>query len=355
VLIRSERVRLEDCIAAMLQGAAIGDALGQPVESMWPEEILDATGGEGVSDFRDPLQTRIPDTRNLKAGDTTDDTQLLLAVAESLIASSGYDREHQARTHVETGRRSRVGWGGTTAKALDDLTRYFETQGQQGRSWEEPAPRPTDPRQGAGNGVAMKVAPLAVYHLVRLGPYDWDSLHRWVSDLATLTHWQPLATHAAFVYASVLQHVLQNPGAGLEWVDIMMQAAIQFGSYSEKELDPGKVEPTVSQQLRVLGQAVGDPDKLRREITPGFLASQSVIFALGVFLSYPRDFSRAVLAAVNAGGDADTTASLVGGLVGANCGLGAIPERWRAYNPVFSEAAAVGRRLFRSALTHHLT
>jgi ADP-ribosyl-[dinitrogen reductase] hydrolase len=37
-----------------------------------------------------------------------------------------------------------------------------------------------------------------------------------------------------------------------------------------------------------------------------------------------------VLAAVNLGGDADTTGAMVGQLAGAYCGLSGIPSTWRS-------------------------
>jgi ADP-ribosylglycohydrolase len=41
-----------------------------------------------------------------------------------------------------------------------------------------------------------------------------------------------------------------------------------------------------------------------------------------------EDFAEAVLEAVNLGGDADTTAAVVGGLAGLRCGLSGIPRTW---------------------------
>jgi ADP-ribosylglycohydrolase len=41
------------------------------------------------------------------------------------------------------------------------------------------------------------------------------------------------------------------------------------------------------------------------------------------------DFEEGLVAVVNLGGDTDTNAAVAGALLGAQCGLDAIPQRWR--------------------------
>jgi ADP-ribosyl-[dinitrogen reductase] hydrolase len=60
----------------------------------------------------------------------------------------------------------------------------------------------------------------------------------------------------------------------------------------------------------------------------GFI-EHTVPVALFVSYAHRDDFSKAVLTAIALGGDTDTVAALVGGIVGAQVGLKAIPEQWR--------------------------
>ena len=76
-----DNVQTLDRFQGCLLGAAIGDALGMPAESMTQTEILLATKGQGITDFIAPIQTKIPELRKLMAGRTTDDWQLAHAVA----------------------------------------------------------------------------------------------------------------------------------------------------------------------------------------------------------------------------------------------------------------------------------
>jgi hypothetical protein len=54
----------------------------------------------------------------------------------------------------------------------------------------------------------------------------------------------------------------------------------------------------------------------------------SVPIALHAWLTHPHDYRGAVMAAVQCGGDTDSTAAIVGGIVGAAVGKAGIPSEW---------------------------
>lgn len=62
-----------------------------------------------------------------------------------------------------------------------------------------------------------------------------------------------------------------------------------------------------------------------------------------------QTFEDAVVAAVNLGGDADTTGAVTGALAGAQFGITGIPGRWLAVLRVREEADALAARLFELA------
>ena len=53
-----------------------------------------------------------------------------------------------------------------------------------------------------------------------------------------------------------------------------------------------------------------------------------------------------ILEAVNAGGDTDTIAAMVGAMIGCNVGLEGIPEEWLRFRPEFQKALMLGEQLF---------
>ena len=54
----------------------------------------------------------------------------------------------------------------------------------------------------------------------------------------------------------------------------------------------------------------------------------TVPVAIHCWLSFPNDFQKAVTVAIECGGDADTTAAIVGGIIGAGVGRQGIPPDW---------------------------
>ncbi|MBY8342816.1 ADP-ribosylglycohydrolase family protein [Streptomyces spinosirectus] len=60
------------------------------------------------------------------------------------------------------------------------------------------------------------------------------------------------------------------------------------------------------------------------------LAPEAVALAFGAYAAADGDFRQSVLAAVNMGRDADTTAAVAGALAGATQGISAIPQDWAA-------------------------
>ena len=94
-------------VTTLLLGLAIGDALGFPAEFRSRQAILDGFGRDGLTDFVGIQDPRFPPRpvilgRAHPPGTYTDDTQMTLAIAESLVACPGGDLDQLMR---EVGRR----------------------------------------------------------------------------------------------------------------------------------------------------------------------------------------------------------------------------------------------------------
>jgi ADP-ribosylglycohydrolase len=341
--------RVQEC----LKGVAYGDALGMPVEMMTPAEIIEATGGKGVTDFIDPVQRRIKGTMTLSAGDTTDDWQLTKAVAESLIEKRRFDIDDLAARHIEAFRANTFGWGGTTKRGIESLI--------SGRDPRDPPP--SSNKGGCGNGVAMKVAPLALFHAVQEGAIDPKALLAETVSLGRLTHPDPRASIAAYALAAAIIRAVRKPilnegGHAMreERKRFLSRVAVDAGQ-AEARLDPDRMPPSqwVSQRLWFAEQCLDDPVAMRETVGTGCIAIESVPFAIGTFVRHSDSFRDGLLEAVNAGGDADSTASMAGALIGAN-GAGqsytarCVPLDWEQRFPrLAAEAMELGERLYEAA------
>src|SRR5262245_48679299 len=113
---RSRSMNTRDKITGMVLGEGIGDALGRPVEGWTWEEVRDRYGRIEKHIVPDSWPTE------RKAGITTDDTQLTLAVAEGLLRAGGKpDMAAQVETHVHAFNESTQGWGASTFGAVQKL------------------------------------------------------------------------------------------------------------------------------------------------------------------------------------------------------------------------------------------
>ncbi|HVI40790.1 MAG TPA: ADP-ribosylglycohydrolase family protein [Anaerovoracaceae bacterium] len=315
--------RIQGCLA----GVMIGDALGMPVEMMTRQQILEKTNGEGITGFVTPIQRKISDTQNLEAGSTTDDWQLTEAIGKSLVRRKGFDVLDIALAHVEASEVSNFGWGGTTKLGLQQLKLYFDSRGKEGRSpfeWSDLESVKSKHSLGAGNGVAMKIAPVAILDVIK----SQNTLYQNVNDVARLTHPSLDALNAAFALAFVITRNLKNSTPTIVYLSSFLSAFNYVSVDSEDKLKSSSIEDLIG------------------HFGNSSIARQSVALAVAIHLRHPEDFRAGVLEACNVGGDTDTIASMVGAMTGARVGLEGIPEEWLKFNPNFQAALDLGEQLF---------
>jgi len=332
--------RVQGC----LMGIQIGDAMGMPWEIMTPEEILAATDGKGVQGFSNAVQRRIKGTASLKAGDTTDDWQLTAANVRSLIQCGGYDQYDAAREQVYEFERCAFGWGSTTKNGLTGVKDFFESNGKRGRDPHLPV-SPDVSGAECGNGVAMKIAPLALFHGIQHGIEDLESLRKNVMKHGLMTHPDSRASISAYAIVLLIIQFLTRQ-SDLGWLKILEEIREAERVYDPDCLAENRLSTRLTHMLKFLTST----DRLRDEIGTGCFALESVPFAIAVFFRHPNDFRQGILEAVNAGGDTDTIASMVGALIGANAGLEAIPEEWKNFRPEYNDALELGSQLYEAAL-----
>jgi len=269
-------------IAGVAVGAAIGDALGMPLE-FGPARPADRL-------VREMLPGRIP------AGSFTDDTEMALALAESLLAHRPLDPADLAQRFVTWIESHPPDVGIHTASVL---WRFAD-----GEPWESAVAAVQAHNSGsAGNGSVMRCWPVALAW--------WDDLERLLADSvlqSRVTHPHPECnTGCAFVNAAIY-HLLH---------DVAPEAAIA------RALD----DADVPAPLRTVIEAA--PGKDRRDLpNSGWVRHTLESVVWGLLTTHT--FEDAVVNVVNLGNDADTAGAVVGALAGAAYGLDAIPQRWRA-------------------------
>jgi ADP-ribosylglycohydrolase len=244
----------------------------------------------------------------LGGGNYTDDTQMMIAVAESLIECRGFDGADMARRFVADFDASR-GYGPGTIKAVRGLKR--------GIPWDKVGAQLFSNTGSFGNGAAMRVAPVALLY------YDDRAERRRVAELsASITHAHPIGMEGAVAQAHAVAMALQaNPAEPLD--------TAQFLSDLRSLLKP-EIEILHSKLDTI--QELLNKEPVIDEVVPctgnNTTIQGSFPAALYAFLRHPGSFKEAVVYAVSLGGDTDTIGAMCGAIAGARHGLEGIPTEW---------------------------
>ncbi len=302
-----KEIREEQFVGCLI-GQALGDALGFPVEGYPPEvcagyvkDILrtDRVGQSG----RDPFPF----------GQYTDDTQLARELLQSYVAQKRFDPAHYAQRIAAIFKEERiVGRGMATTQAAHRLI--------QGMPWEESG----TPPPSAGNGTAMRAAPIGL-----LFQDNIDQLIQAAHDQARITHTDPRCSAGAVVVSGSVSLVLKTESIEVE--SFLQQLSEWSGQFDQTtaegliklnqwlELSPEKAVEFIS--------PYGQDPELRagwQGISP--FVTSSVLWSLYALLKTPNDYWETICTAIEVGGDADTTAAMVGAISGAFLGIEAIPQ-----------------------------
>lgn len=279
--------RLSDRVAGCLVGLAIGDALGAPLEFLARQEVR--------KKYPHGLREMIPSTL-WNEGEYTDDTQMALLIAESLLEKQGFAASDIAR-------RFRI-WAqaakdvGVQTRAVVNMARYAEDpESCSSRYFAD------HPDSSAGNGALMRCTPIAIFYLNCLA--DVIEFSR---ASARLTHSDPKAQSACVILNVWIRNAMLK-GAGDGRPDA-------FGV-----LDPGELKAW--QKLAEIETYKED------DIASSGYTVHTLEAAAWSFLT-TESFEAAIVRAANLGDDADTVAAVCGALAGAYHGYAAIPARWKA-------------------------
>lgn len=277
-------------VAGALVGSAVGDALGAPFEF----------GPPGQFSARFPVPARGTRTEmcgggslGWEPGEFTDDTQMALMVAESLLGLDGLDG-------ADLFDRFRT-WAQAEPPDIGNQTRAVLGSG---RPWDVAAAEHfAQTGHAAGNGSLMRATPAAIWY----SRFGIDETMAAARRISALTHGDPAAGEGCAIFHELMRVALdgEDPLAAIpavltfvpaEYRDRWATALAPTWAPDQATESNGAVWPT-------LGQAVWA-------------------------LRNGHDFAEVMRLVIDLGGDTDTVACVAGGLAGAVYGIGGIPMRW---------------------------
>lgn len=273
-------------VRGTLFGVAVGDALGAPAEGRSPRELAER-----------PVARLLPH-HGLPPGTVTDDTQLTLALTESLLHAGTLDPEDLVRRFVKLA-PSLVAAGWATRQALERLER--------GAAWWL-AGSPS-----AGNGAAMRAAPVGLFFQTPV------EIRKAALLQAIVTHRDRTAVASAVVHALWVGWLARGGPADARVLGWLAEAVAGLEKPLASRLRR-RESHTLAGLLREVAGFVGDPGRAFERFGTGAFVLESFPSAAAVFLSHPEDPEATYLTLVNAGGDTDTMAALAGAWLGAHLG-----------------------------------
>ncbi|SJZ88278.1 ADP-ribosylglycohydrolase family protein [Selenihalanaerobacter shriftii] len=291
-----ERQRLKDKFIGALVGTFVGDTLGMAVEGYSLNQI-EAEYGH----IEHMLEAR------LGSGTYTDDTEMMIGVAESLIAVNGFDGKDMANKFITNLNLDR-GYGSGTIQALNNI--------KAGTSWQE-AGKYVFGNGSFGNGSAMRVAPIGVFY-----HDNYEKLKEKAKKSSLITHAHPLGKTGATLQALTVGYAINQASDS----DFSVENYLNFLS---KLLDLDSKE--FSHKFRLINEYLDDqPNKeqVAKELGSDTRVFNSVPTSIYSFLANLNEFRDAVLYAINLGGDTDTVGAMTGAIAGAYHGFDKIPKDW---------------------------
>lgn len=285
----------QTAITGSLLGLAVGDALGLPFEHLSPDRVRRLHGG--------------PERHHLLPGRGmfSDDTEHTIMVAQSLIESG----DDSARFRRRLAHRLRLwflglpaGIGLATLRAC--LKLMLGVPAEHSGVW------------SAGNGPAMRAPLLGVVF-----GHDSETLRAFVTASTEISHRDPQALHGALAVALAAHIAAQGNADGkvflAAWRTLLPAAE--------------SAELTALLQAAVASVEAGDTTAafcrrcgLDRGVTGYMLHTVPVV--IHAWLRNPTDYRAGILEIIRCGGDTDTTAAILGGILGAGTGEQGIPAAW---------------------------
>lgn len=289
---------LEDRFVGSMLGLALADALGAKSEGGGVGRLIwKAIGGEAGGLLR-----------------WTDDTQMAVGLAESLVECKGLDPDRLAKRWADQMELMR-GYGPGTIMLLGLV--------KAGVDWRK-ANRSVFRDGSYGNGAAMRAAPLGLLYY-----RDLNELRSLTAQASTITHAHPLGVEGAVLIACAVAMALQ----GVVDLDALWEVCARDEFRGRLILAKNLLAGTPSET------------QVRRQLGNGISAHESAVTAVYAFCQFPDDFRGMMEFIIELGGDTDTIGAMAGGIFGAKNGVGALPPELLARLEQRSHIEQVARSL----------
>jgi ADP-ribosyl-[dinitrogen reductase] hydrolase len=262
-----------------LMGLISGDNLGALVEFQKKPAIAKVYP-DGFHNLQDG------GTFNLRKGQPTDDGEMALTLARSIIAEKGLKKTKVLSAYKTWSRSNPFDIGNTIGHSLwnNDIDEY-----------------------SASNGALMRIAPVGIYGA---SLNDLEKVGKLAVKDASCTHNNDIAFEVNQIYAKAIALAIQTED---------ITATVLY----EKMLSWATLDEVIDRMKKAKTKM---PSKMDT-VTKGYclVAFQATLYQL----LHTSDIRQALSDIISEGGDTDTNAAIAGALFGALYGIESIPKQWQ--------------------------
>ena len=283
-----------DSAKGSLIGLALGDALGTTLEFQPRPASPIVTKLVGGGPF------------NLQPGQWTDDTSMMLCLADSLIECGSSQLSDQMDRYIawrDKGYNSCTGECFDIGNTVSSALRQYQSDGI--------ALAGSTDSFTAGNGSLMRIAPVALFTHHRPLVFALNM----AADVSRTTHAEQRCIDSC-QYMTYLLHQILNSEFCIQKAQLLNAITPDFDAYV------ANMHPDSIQVIRGSYR-----DKSRQQIHSSGYVIHSLEAALWCFW-HSNTFVEGAILAANLGDDADTVAAIYGQLAGAYYGYNGLPKNW---------------------------
>ena len=357
-----EYMKKLDLVRGSLIGGAAGDALGYVVEFNSYRSIISKYGDRGITEYE--LANGV--------AEISDDTQMTLFTANGMLmgltrlymrgigaaphhyVEYAYKDWFYTQTDIYENRigKDRCTWlsgipalysrrapGNTCISAINEII--------QDR---------TPKNDSKGCGGVMRVAPWGLFCACHGARYSMEQIDVAGGEIARLTHKHPLGWMPAILMTHIIYRIVNEGGfdgldkgmARKRFDDIVMDALdllpkivvhdnMSEVTWNEEDtLDQAfhhaleRQKELVERALFLADNELPDIDNIRK-LGEGWVGEEALAIAVYAVARHIDSFTETLVAAVNHGGDSDSTGAIAGNIIGAMVGYEAIPHKFKEH------------------------
>lgn len=280
-----------DKIKGTLFGQAIGDALGLGTEFMDKAEIAQKYPN-GIRDYIDIYQDS--HRRRWLVGEWTDDTDMMLCIANAIIEDKGVNLNRIAKNFKEWADDEPRGIGRHTYKVLT-IGNYLEKPFDVAKLiWE------MSRKSSAANGGLMRTSVVGLL---------MNDVEKHAADICRLTHYDPRCVGSCVIVSELIHSLIYGSQP------LTFDQIVEIGN---------KYDERIKEYVCKAKDGTIESLELSDEKSMGYTL-KTLSAALWTYW-HSSTFEDGLLAIVNSGGDADTNAAVACAILGAKYGYSSIPQ-----------------------------